>query len=245
MRAKAEQFHYAFNRVVVTINNVQDRQNALASAKKAVARREIDAFLEVEHCLPHALHICGLKPKDLGRVRHYIDFALVAVVNAAPDYLLYCCAEVDLVQGGDWITPAIEKLEGDPRFLIANPAWSAEAAAIENEALFKSGEYMAGHGFSDQCFLADAKRLAADIYRFRHPAGSRYPLSGMGEVFEQRIDAYMRHHGLLRLTDPRAQYTHRGPEGTGYPQLPLWRRIQRKLNSLLQRSERQAALNAP
>ena len=233
MQAKAAQFNYAFNRIVVTINNVNDRQNAFRSARAAVARREIDQFLEVEHCLPRALEVCGLKPQQLGRVRHYIDFALVAVVNAAPDYLLYCCAEVDLLHGGDWITPAVEKLESEPRFLIANPSWTADSSVIETEALFKSGEYFAGPGFSDQCFLASANRLAAKIYGFKHASGSRYPLSGMGEVFEQRIDAYMRNNGLLRLTDPRAQYIHRGPEGTGYPQLPLWKRVQRKFRNLL------------
>jgi hypothetical protein len=232
MRAKAAQFHYAFKRIIVTINNVNDRRNALRLAEAAVARQEIDRFLEVEHCLPRALEVCGLKPQQLGRVRHYIDFALVAVVNAAPDYLLYCCAEVDLLHGGDWVTPALQKLEDEPRFLIANPAWTADSSAIESEALFKSGEYYAGHGFSDQCFLANANRLAAKIYGCKHPSGARYPLSGMGEVFEQRIDAYMRNHDLLRLTDPRARYVHHGPEGTGYPELPLWKRVQRKLRNL-------------
>jgi hypothetical protein len=233
MQAKAAQFHYAFHRIVVTINNVNDRQNALRLADAAVTRREIDNFLEVEQCLPRALDVCGLKAQQLGRVRHYIDFALVAVVNAAPHYLLYCCAEVDLLRGGDWVTSALEKLQNEPRFLIANPAWTADSSAIESEALFKSGEYFAGNGFSDQCFLANANRLAAKIYGFKHPSGSRYPLSGMGEVFEQRIDAYMRTNGLLRLTDPRVQYIHHGPEGTGYPQLPLWKRVQRKLHNLL------------
>jgi hypothetical protein len=232
MKAKAAQFRHPFTRRVVTINNVTDCTDALTRAAEAVKRGEIDAFLEVDKMLPAALKLCGVTLRQLGPVKHYTDFALVAVVNAAPGFLLYCCAEVDLVEACDWITPALEKLSSDPKYLIANPAWGTSLAGVEREALFKSGEYFVGHGFSDQCFLVDASRLAKDVYGFSHPSGDRYPLSQMGEVFEQRVDAYMRHAGLLRLTDPRVSYLHKGAEGLGYPKLPLWRRFQRKFKSL-------------
>ena len=235
MARKAGQFKFPFSRIVVTINNVQDKRRALHLAAAAVQRREINEFLEVEKCLPRALEICGLQPRQLGAIRHYIDFALVAVVAAAPGYLLYCCAEVEMVRGDDWITPALDKLEGDSQYLVANPAWGNDPAAVEREALYKSGEYFVGHGFSDQCFLLDAARLAKKVYGHSHESGSRYPLSGLGAVFEQRVDAYMRHEGLLRLTDPRASYNHIGPEGLGYPRLPIWRRIQRKIRQICKR----------
>ncbi|RFC42447.1 MAG: hypothetical protein DVB28_001891 [Verrucomicrobia bacterium] len=234
INAKAALFRYPFTRRVVTINNVADRADALKRAGEAVKRREIDGFLEVDKMLPAALEICGLQARQLGPVRHYTDFALVAVVNAAPGFLLHCCAEVDLVEAFDWITPALEKLQSNPQYLIANPAWGNDPGSVEKEALFKSGEYLVGHGFSDQCFLVDANRLAKPIYGYSHPSGSRYPLSQMGAVFEQRVDAYMRHSDLLRLTDPRVSYLHKGAEGLGYPKLPIWRRFQRKLKSLYQ-----------
>lgn len=231
MFRKAAQFRYPFARSVVTINNVQDRKDALKLAGHAVERGEITEFLEVEKSLPEALEICGIKPRHLGKVRHYLDFALVAVVRAAPGFLLSCCAEVDLLEAADWITPALEKLQSAPRYLVANPAWGTHPEAVEREAISKDGDYWVGHGFSDQCFLVDAARLAQKVYGFEHASGSRYPLSGLGAVFEQRVDAYMRHAGLLRLTDPRVRYAHRGPEGAGYPELPLWRRIQRKIKT--------------
>ena len=86
MFRKAAQFRYPFARSVVTINNVQDRKDALKLAGHAVERGEITEFLEVEKSLPEALEICGIKPRHLGKVRHYLDFALVAVVRAAPDF---------------------------------------------------------------------------------------------------------------------------------------------------------------
>jgi hypothetical protein len=231
MTRKAAQFQFPFSRIVVTINNVQDKRDALQLAAAAVERREINEFLEVEKSLPKALEICGINPRDLGVVRHYLDFALVAIVAANPGHLLYCCAEVDMANGGDWITPALEKLASDSKYLVANPAWGNDPAAVKQEALYESGDYFVGHGFSDQCFLVDAARLAKNVYGYKHASGARYPLSGMGAVFEQRVDAYMRHAGLLRLTDPRARYVHKGPEGLGYPKLPIWKRIQRKIRS--------------
>ena len=103
MENKAAQFQYPFERRVVTINNVIDREAALDLARKAVQRKEIDSFLEVARELPRALKTCGIPDRELGKVRHYIDFALVAVAAAAPDFLLYCCAEVELSRPMDWI----------------------------------------------------------------------------------------------------------------------------------------------
>lgn len=232
MAEKAAQFRYPFSRIVVSINNVRDAEDARRLAAKAVQRGEIDAYVEVEKLLPKALSVCGLKPKDLGIVRHYIDFALVAVVSAQPDYLLYCCAEVEMAEAFDWVTPALRALEKNSQILVANPLWASDPGGMERESIRREGHHFLGRGFSDQCFLVDAGRLAKPIYGYKHPAGERYPMSDVGDIFEKRVDAYMRHNGLLRLTDPRASYIHRGTEGTGYPAPPLWMRLRRRIQSL-------------
>lgn len=233
MLKKAAQFRYPFSRVVVSINNVRDPEDARRLATEAVQRCEIDAYVEVDKMLPKALSICGLKPKDLGIVRHYIDFALVAVVSARPGYLLYCCAEVEMTEAFDWITPALRALEENSQILVANPFWASDPGGMEREAIRREGHHFVGRGFSDQCFLVDADRLAKPIYGYKHAAGDRYPMSDVGDIFEKRIDAYMRHNGLLRLTDPRASYIHHGAEGTGYPTPPLWMRVRRRFQRFL------------
>ena len=58
-------------------------------------------------------------------------------------------------------------------------------------------------------------------------------MSDLGDIFEKRVDAYMRHHNLLRLSDARVFYNHAGIEGAGYPKLPLFRRILRKGKKVL------------
>jgi hypothetical protein len=228
MRAKAAQFRFPFTRVIVTINNTQDPEGAVRLAAEATRRGEIDGFFEVSKELPGALRLCGLRGADLGVVRHYMDFALVAVKHAVPDYLLYCCAEVDLATPFDWVSDAVAKLEADPTLLVANPSWGSDPTGAERESLRRDGDHWVGLGFSDQCFLADAKRLAAPIYGYQHDAGSRYPMSDLGDIFEKRVDAYMRHHNLLRISDTRVFYNHAGVEGAGYPRLPLLQRILRR-----------------
>ena len=235
IKAKALQFRYPFIRRVVTINNVKNRQDALTLAQAAIKRGEIDLYLEVEKELPAALTQCGLSIDKLHLIRHYIDFALVAVVAAQDGYLLYCAPEVDLLQPFDWISPALHKLNGNPDFLVANPTWASDLPGAARESLHRDGIHFVGYGFSDQCFLIDAARLAKPVYGFVHPAGVRYPMSDLGDIFEKRIDAYMRCTGLLRLTDPRAFYIHEGPEGMSYPKKPFILSIKNRLRSSLKR----------
>lgn len=242
MRAKAAQFRFPFKRVVVTLNNIADSSLAARLASDAVQRGEVDFFIEVTKALPEALATCGLSFSDLGIVRHYMDFALVAVTRAAPDYLLYCCAEVDLVEPFDWITDALAKLEQNRNILVVNPSWASDPEGARRESQRREGDHWVGSGFSDQCFLADAKRLAAPIYGYKHEAGARYPMSDLGDIFEKRIDAYMRHHNLLRASDRRIFYRHAGVEGQGYPRLPLVRRLFRKARRLLAMGDLKASL---
>lgn len=82
--------------------------------------------------------------------------------------------------------------------------------------------YYVGQGFSDHCFLVERARLAGDIYRYRHPAGARYPLSELGDTFEKRVDAYMRCNNCLRLTDPRVRWIHHGTFGQHYARTAAW-----------------------
>jgi hypothetical protein len=232
MRQKARALCYGFSRVVVSINNVNDRGEAERLAVGAVKRGEISSFVFVADALPNALESCGLTLHNLGRVRHYVDFALVAIHAAEAEFLLYCCAEVEMEQPCDWVTPAIEKLRSNPLLLVANPAWASDPSGADREALLSEGPYRLGYGFSDQIFLVRAERLRRPVYGYQHPAGERYPMSDVGDIFEKRIDAFMRCEGLLRLTDTRAVYRHRGAEGTGYPRAAFWKRALRRMRGL-------------
>ncbi|MCA8961561.1 MAG: hypothetical protein KDC38_13645, partial [Planctomycetes bacterium] len=210
------------------INNVDDVD---AAVRRAEARRlggEIDDFALVRDHLSFALEECGLSIADLGRIPHYSDWALVAVTLPGSPWLVHCDAEVEVSQaepGRDWISASIERLEQDPRLLVANPAWSPTEAAREAEQI--DGSFALGYGFSDQLFLARRRELARPIYRERHPLSLRYPLAHIARTFECRVDAFMRCHERRRATHLDVEYRHCGPTGRSYPdatRVERWRR---------------------
>ena len=205
----------SFSRKVALINNVKDVADAVAKAESIRSRGDIDEYHLVSRCLDDALTATGLRRRELGRLVHYSDCALVAITIPGSDWLVYWDAEVRLERPTDWVGPAIGLLERDGRVLVANPAWQglaeAGAAAGARDDLFELD-----YGFSDQLFLARRSDLRRPIYRWNCPASLRYPLAHVAPVFEQRVDAYMRWHRLLRATYLGAVYTHPEPAGATY-----------------------------
>jgi hypothetical protein len=203
---------YPFARRVLTINNVADRHDVVRLADQAIARGECDAYLFVADELPQALQRCGLRIEDIQPVIHFVDFLLVVVSTGHSDYVLHVADDVRITRPFDWISDALRTLQGNQDFLIANPDWSLETGkpigGAKREALRFEAPYWIGFGFSDQCFLGSRQRLAAPIYGEWNKASNRYPMSHVGRIFEARVDAYMRNHDLLRISDSRLLYDH-------------------------------------
>ena len=217
VQIKAAQFRYPFRNVCVTINNVNDIMDARKLAEQAIHNGYIDRAIFVEDALPGALKTCGLKDAQLGRVRHFTSFYLVMMTCTDADYILNCAADIDLAEPYDWISSAIEKLEDNLWYIVANPAWGWDIDGARNEALEEDPPYFVSQAFSDACFLGKRAIFAQPIYNYRHASGKHYPLSHVGEVFEQRVGAFMRIRGYFRLTDSRAVYDHHGVLGGAYP----------------------------
>ena len=116
----------------------------------------------------------------------------------------------------DWITPAIDifKLRND--IIVANPTWNFKYDEAKNESFDEIGDFYLGYGFSDQCFLIKTETFKHKIYNETHIDSQRYPSYG-GELFEKRVDSFMRNHKLRRLTSKKVSYIHEnfnGREGT-------------------------------
>jgi hypothetical protein len=229
VRRKAARFNHPFRRLIVTINNVNDLSDAKRLADAALAAGHLDRVLYVREELPRALKQCGLTERSLRRVIHFLDFLLVTVTSTDADYVAHCSADVEQDTVFDWITPAIEQLRSNERYLVANPSWTSNLDVLSREALTREGPYFVGPGFSDQCFLVEQRRLAQPVYQCRHESMRRFPMADMGAIFEARVDAYMRQHGLLRLTDSRVSYSHTGTQGMSYASPGLWQRARRKV----------------
>ncbi|MCI0651955.1 MAG: hypothetical protein L0Z55_08730 [Planctomycetes bacterium] len=202
----ADECRRPFQRRVALLNNIGDRAAAAARAAALIERGELDEAYSVADSIDEALARTGLARRDLGRIPHYSDFALVAACRAQCPWLLLWDAEATLAAPCDWVSPALALFARDARVFAANPLW--ELPGWEREVMETSGEFALGYGFSDQMFLARARELAAPIYRARCAASCRYPTAHIASTFEERIDAYMRTKRRVRATFTGAVYRH-------------------------------------
>ncbi len=207
---------FPFARRTAIINNVDDRVDAESRATALRELGELDTWLFVEDHLERALEVTQLTIAEIARTRHFTDWALVLATVPGPEWILHWDAEVRLQQACDWVTPSIELMDGDPRVMIANPRWYAPPRedTLAKSTIERTGDFALGFGFSDQLFLSRRRELAAPIYHEQCAAMRRYPLTN---VFEARVDAWMRHHGRLRATFLRCIYEHPADGGSGHP----------------------------
>lgn len=196
----------SFAQRIVLINNVDDFAAAGRAAESRRAAGEIDACYFVHDQLPAALARAGLAVRDLGRIPHYTDWALVAVTLPGNPWLLHWDADAELVTPGDWVTPAIALMERDARIAVANPSWREDWDERDSREFV--GDFALGGGFSDQVFLVRRAEFARPIYGHWSLASWRYPLTHVARIFEARVDAYLRAKQRLRATHRRCVYRH-------------------------------------
>jgi hypothetical protein len=224
-----------FARRTAIINNVDDRTNVEARARALSDAGELDAWFFVEDHIDAALARTGLTRPALGRAPYFTDWGLVLATVPGPDWMVHCDPEVRMQQPCDWVTPALELMDSDPRVMVANPRWYAPTPrhdTLARSTLEDAGEFVLGLGFSDQLFLARRSELAKPIYSQRCLAMRRYPMANVSPSFEARLDAWMRHHGRLRASSRDVVYVHPDTIGEGYPA----RRPTEKLGSLVNRA---------
>ncbi|MDD5564797.1 MAG: hypothetical protein PHQ91_13870 [Thermoanaerobaculaceae bacterium] len=232
-----------FARKVVLINNVADPADARSRAESLVGRGEIDAFFFVADRLERALRTCSLTRAELGRIPHYSDCALVAVTLEGSPFLLYWDAEVHLDRPCNWVDPAAGLMEADRRVFAANPtSWRRE---VDWSTFDHTGPFALGYGFSDAVFLGRRADFSRPIYRDRCLISLRYPLSHIAADFEQRVDAHMRRHRLLRATHTGVVYRHPESEGGGYPKPTLLEALRHVRNHLIVRAAARSYIDHP
>lgn len=226
IRERTTQHRFAFRRIVVLINNVDDRDAALAMAEQLRAGGEITDIHFVADRLEDALQAAGLTRADIAQTLHYTDCSLVAVFLQGSPYLLYCDTDVWLTEPQDWITPSLALMQQDARVAVTNPEWIP--STLQRELRERSDDFALGYGFSDQLYLLRREEFALPIYRCSTPISWRYPLSYQSPVFEQRVDAYMRVHHRLRGTYMGVQYRHEGAEGACYRRMTTAERLKKR-----------------
>ena len=208
-----------FDHRVLHINNVADPCKVLRHAEAKVRAGVIDDVVIVEEHASQALEHFQICRESFQGGYYYSIAELVALFRCQTDFLLHFSSDACLAPNSpDWISPAMDLFERHPEVSVANPAWNHQFDEVRSEAESElDGFWLSRGGFSDQCYLVRAPEFRAPIYGERHPASERYPKYG-GELFEKRVDSYLRARNRCRITHGAASYEH-----VNFPKHPVKR----------------------
>ena len=209
LKRAVDKCHYPFDRVVLYINNVRDPKRVAQYAEKLVLSGVISEFVLVSDYAEEVLDFFDCDIDGFKGGYYYSIAELVGIYLCKTDYLLHFSSDTIMVNNEEWIGSAVERMENDPRILVANPTWNDKFHRAKEVAVAEDDAFYIGNGFSDQCYLIPPARFRAPIYNEKEKAfGKDFPKYA-GEHFEKRVDAYMRNHGYLRITSKKASYRHR------------------------------------
>ncbi|MGM0884325.1 MAG: hypothetical protein ACQEXQ_25210 [Bacillota bacterium] len=198
---------FRFKEKILYINNVQDVKEVASYAQKLVARGVLTSFVVVEDYAKEALDFFGVTKDSFHGGYFYSIAEMVSIYLCKTDYLVHFSSDSILEKPFEWVHSSILKMKSDKRIKVANPTWNQSYGDAKYESFDEDENFYVGFGFSDQCYLIQAKNFREKIYNETNAASERYPVYG-GELFEKRVDAWMRNHAFTRITFKHGSYLH-------------------------------------
>jgi len=214
---------FDFQERILYINNVLEPEKVRDFAERLKARGVITDHVLVEDFADEALTFFDLNRDSFKGGYYYSIQELVGLYRCQTDFLLHFSGDSILDGSFPWVEQGIELLEHDERVRVVNCVWNRKHEEARANAFEDNAEYWFGYGFSDQCYLVRTADFRAPIYDESHPASERFPGYG-GELFEKRVDSWMRNHGYLLATYKHGSYLHKN-----YPRNKLLRTAGRLL----------------
>jgi len=204
-----ERCHYPFKEKTLIINNVSDKRKVGKLAEEKVRKGVLDSYYFADEYADKALASFNIDLDSFKGGYNYSIAELVSIYLCKTEYLLHFSSDALLPNDSiDWIDDAIKVLETRKDIIVANPTWNYAFDQAKNESIDETDQFYIGYGFSDQCFLVKTDVFKQDVYNEKCKASERYPDYG-GELFEKRVDSFMRNRHLLRITSKNKSYIHK------------------------------------
>jgi hypothetical protein len=215
---------FNFAKRTLCINNVEDVAKVSRYAERLVHEGVLNNVVIVREHEKAALDFFELSREDFTSGFVYSIAELVGLYVCDTDYLLHYSGDSRPVGRTDWLSAALTRFESDPRAKVANLTWNGNYAEAASEAFAEDEKFYIGYGFSDQMyFVRTADFRSPEVYHESNPVSARYPRYG-GELFEKRVDSWMRNHEYYRLTYRFGAYEHRNFPSSGMRRkAALWR----------------------
>ncbi len=209
MRDLVSRCNYSFDQRILYINNVKYPSIVEAHAQRLINDGVIDQFVHVHEHAQEALDFFQLSKEKLGKGYYYSIAELVSIYLTKTKYLLHFSSdaipEKDITSS--WLQEAIDLLNVKNDVKVFNLTWDHRFNEAKNESISEDSEFFYGYGFSDQMYLVRTADFRAPIYEEINDASERYPKYG-GELFEKRVDSWMRNCGHIRATSKQTSYLH-------------------------------------
>lgn len=203
-----ERCNYQFEKRVLIINNVNDRIEVEKYAARKVEEGILDSYFFAEDYVDEVLDFFKIKKESFNGGYCYSIAELVGVYLCKTNYLLHFSSDsFQKNMGEQWIDEAINVFIDRNDIIVANPVWNDSFVQAKNESIKEIGNFYLGYGFSDQCYLIKTDIFLKQIYNNINIQSERYPKYG-GELFEKRVDSYMRNNNLYRITSKKVSYSH-------------------------------------
>ncbi|MBC7963158.1 MAG: hypothetical protein H7Y05_09470 [Steroidobacteraceae bacterium] len=205
LEAMIERNQFDFGERILYINNVADPDKVRRYAERCKEQGIITEHVLVDDYADEALAFFGLDRDSFKGGYYYSIQELVGIYRCRTEYLLHFSSDSVLDGAFPWIERAVERLQSDRQVRVVNCLWNRKTDEAVQESHSEDKDFWVGSGFSDQSYLIRASDFRNRIYGETHPASQRYPVYG-GELFEKRVDAWMRNNGFQRCTYKHGSY---------------------------------------
>jgi len=200
--------NYSFKRKVLFINNVNNIEQVKRYASKKVSQGVIDEYFVVEEYAQETLKYFNIEKESFNGGYYYSIAELVSIYLCKTKYLLHFSSDAFLAENKiNWIDDSIKIFEEKENIIVANPTWNFAFQQAKKESISEMDDFYVGYGFSDQCYLIKCDIFKDQIYNTNHIDSERYPKYG-GQLFEKRVDSFMRNNNKLRITHKKVSYIH-------------------------------------
>jgi hypothetical protein len=208
LRLLAERNVYPFSERILMINNVKNHSVVSRHAERAIQEGWITKYIIVEEHAAEALDFFSISRESLGIGYPYSIAELVGIFLCQSGFLLHYAGDCMPAAASDWVSRAVRLMSQDPRVKLCMLNPGEDYGEAKKLSTGQTDDFYIGCGFSDQCYLVRAEEFRGRIYHESHPASARYPKYG-GELFEKRVDSWLRNNGHLAASFKHAHYTHK------------------------------------
>jgi hypothetical protein len=200
--------NYDFEERCLAINNVVSEHEVILHAEQLVNAGVLTRYYLVKDHEAAALEFFGLSKEEFGAGYVYSISELVSIYLSGTTYLLHFSGDsMPERNAGIWLHRSLDLMEASNHVKVANLCWNHRYEEAKKDSCNESDDFFFGMGFSDQNYLVRTRDFRSQIYGHWHPLSQRFPPYG-GELFEKRVDSWMRCNNFVRATWKHVSYLH-------------------------------------